>query len=179
MANSFQDQLLKAGLVDKKKVNKVKQEKYKKTKQKQGRNAATDDEEKLRAQQTMREQAELDRELNRRKVESQRLKAIQAQIRQLIEMNRIAQDDNGVAYNFQHDNAIKRVYVSEDTHKRIVSGHLAIACFDERYEIIPRRVAEKIQQRDDGCIVVFNSTQDSGTDDDEYADYKVPDDLMW
>ena len=40
-------------------------------------------------------------------------------------------------------------------------------------------VAEKIMQRDASCIVSDATTRLETEEDDPYADYKVPDDLMW
>ena len=58
-------------------------------------------------------------------------------------------------------------------------GLLAIVRLDAGYEVIPSVVAEKIKLRDESCIVSNAATQAENEDDDPYADYKVPDDLMW
>ena len=42
------------------------------------------------------------------------------------------------------------------------------------YEVIT-----KIRQRDESCILGNATVQHEGGEDDPYADYKVPDDLMW
>ena len=48
------------------------------------------------------------------------------------------------------------------------------------YAIIPAVVAEKIAQRDASSIVLHSAlSQDEQDEDDPYADFKVPDDLMW
>jgi hypothetical protein len=51
--------------------------------------------------------------------------------------------------------------------------------FDAGYEVIPSIVAEKIRLRDESCIVSNAVRQLDNEGDDPYADYKVPDDLMW
>ena len=45
--------------------------------------------------------------------------------------------------------------------------------------MIPSIVAEKIMQRDAACIVSQSSNRQENEEDDPYADYQVPDDLMW
>jgi len=45
--------------------------------------------------------------------------------------------------------------------------------------VIPSVVAEKIKLRDEFCIVSNATTQAENGGDEPYADYKVPDDLMW
>ena len=60
------------------------------------------------------------------------------------------------------------------------SGRLAIAKLDERYELVPMAVAEKIKQRDEQCIILREHNEKQEVDEnDPYADYQIPDDLMW
>lgn len=179
MSNPFQDQFLKAGLVDKNRVNKAKQEKYKNDKLQQGTNKAIVDENKVQSQQAMQQKAEKDRELNRLKLENDKKKAIAAEIRQLIQTNAIAGGKGDVAYNFTHDAVIKRVYVNNDVRKQIGEGRVAIVAIDNRFDVIPKDVAEKIRQRDATYFVFLNDSTAKSSEDDAYAAYKVPDDLMW
>ena len=179
MANAFQDQLLKAGLVSKDKLNKTNKTKHKQAKQ-QPKNAATEtDKIKQQVKKAALDKAERDRELNFQKVEEDNKKAIVGQIRQLVEMNRIATDDGETAYNFEDENKIKHIYVTDDLRNRIVNGRLAIVRLDTSYSLVPTVVAEKIMQRDASYIVLINESVQASDEDDEYADYKVPDDLMW
>lgn len=179
MANAFQDQLLKAGLVSKDKLNKANKSKHKQAKQ-QPKNQTTDaDQRKREIKQAAKLKAERDRELNRQKVEKDNKKAIVAQIRQLVEMNRISVEGGESVYNFEDDKKIKHIYVTDDKRKQIVNGRLAIVRLDEKYELVPKIVAAKIMQRDDSFVILCNETTQASDEDDEYADYKVPDDLMW
>jgi uncharacterized protein YaiL (DUF2058 family) len=49
------------------------------------------------------------------------------------------------------------------------------------YELVPAIVAEKIKQRDDSYVLVMNDKiqEETSTNDDPYADFQIPDDLMW
>jgi uncharacterized protein YaiL (DUF2058 family) len=179
MANSFGDQFLKAGLVNKSRLEKAKKSKLKQQKQKHKQKIETVDEAVEAARQVAAEQAARDRELNRRNKEALERKAVLAQVHQLIELNRLPRDDGEVAYHFQDGTAIKTIHVTQEVHDKLVRGLLAIASFDDRYEVIPSVVAEKIKQRDQSCIVSNATTQLESGEDDPYADYKVPDDLMW
>ncbi|AKH69247.1 hypothetical protein IMCC21906_01569 [Spongiibacter sp. IMCC21906] len=175
---SLQEQLLQAGIVDKKKAKKIKQEKRKETKQ-QGK-GQTVDEGKLAAQRALAEKAERDREMNRlRNVEAEK-KAIQAQIIQLIELNRVAKGPGDTPYNFSDAKKIKKIYVSELQHRQLVKGQLAVARLKDQYELVPVQIAEKIRQRDEAAILVLNDQSETEiAEDDPYADYQIPDDLMW
>ncbi|MEA2078284.1 MAG: DUF2058 domain-containing protein [Pseudomonadota bacterium] len=176
MANSFGDQLLKAGLVNKDQLNKAKKSKHKQKKEKKVEvvNEAAES-----ARRVAAEKAARDRELNRQQKEAVERKAVQAQIRQLVEMNRLPRDDGEMGYNFQDGTVIKKLFVSEAIRDKLGRGLLAIVRFDAGYEVIPSVVAEKIKLRDESCIVSNAATQLENGDDDPYADYKVPDDLMW
>lgn len=181
-AKSLQDQLLKAGLVDKKKVNKLKAEKLQKQQKiKKGKLSAEDSQVKQQALEAQRqEKIEKDRQLNRVLQEEQQQKAIQAQIRQMIEVNRILKEEGDVAYNFKDGKVVKKLYMSETMQHQLSIGRLAIAKLDDVYEILPEPVADKIKQRDESYILVCNTRQAIEDDeDDPYADFKIPDDLMW
>ncbi|WP_428623544.1 DUF2058 domain-containing protein [Sedimenticola sp.] len=179
MGISLQDQLLKAGLVDKKKASEVRKEKQKQAKQQRKGQAQSVDQAKLAAQAARREQAERDRQLNlQRKAEADK-RALQAQIRQLIEMNQVSVEGGELPYSFTDGNKIKKLYVTEQVQSRLSRGQLAIARFDDRYAVVPIGVAEKIAQRDSLTIVLKNDPVSESDEDDPYADFQVPDDLMW
>lgn len=72
------------------------------------------------------------------------------------------------------------------TQTQLINGRLAIARLvinnssECEYAIIPASVADKIAQRDADSIVVNSAlSQEEQDEDDPYADFKVPDDLMW
>jgi len=179
MANSFGDQFLKAGLVSKDKLNKAKKSKHKQKKAENRKNSEAVNEAAESARRIAAEKAARDRELNRQQKEAVERKAVQAQIRQLIEMNRLPRDGGEMGYNFQDGTAIKKLFVPEEIHDKLGRGLLTIVRFDAGYDVIPSVVAEKIKLRDESCIISNTATQLDNGDDDPYADYKVPDDLMW
>jgi uncharacterized protein len=180
MANALQDQLLNIGLVDKKKAAQVKKDKFKKNKKNRNTKAIIVDENKLLIQQKIEQKKEQDRLLNQQKQEKAELKAIKAQIKQLIDHSAIKNNRGEIEFNFQDNNLIKQLRVSEQIQQSIISGALAIVKWDEKYQLVPNVVATKIAQRDQSFIVLLNSQQESDNAvDDEYAEYEIPDDLMW
>jgi len=180
MSNSLFDQLKKSGLVNDKKARQVKQEQYQSQKQQKGKKAPpTADEAKQLAQQALTEKFERDRLLNQQRKKEAEHKAITAQIKQLIESNRITNRDGEIAYNFTDGSVIKRIHVNANVHKELSSGHLTIVKLNGRYELVPSAVADKIKQRDASYIIACASTEATAAKDDPYAAYKVPDDLMW
>ncbi|WP_207061460.1 DUF2058 domain-containing protein [Motiliproteus sp. SC1-56] len=176
---SLQDQLMKAGLVDKKKLQNAKKEKHKNRKQ-QGKKPGQDEAEALlRSQQAKAEKAERDRALNREKQALAERNAIAAQVRQLIESNRLRDSDGETAYNFSDGRQIKRIYIKDELVTPLSRGQLAIVRFGEGYALVPAKVAEKISQRDSQSVVVLNEPEVAPDEDDPYAEYQIPDDLMW
>ena len=81
---------------------------------------------------------------------------------------------------------IKKIAVDKPTQTQLINGRLAIARLatnaagESEYAIIPAVVAEKIAQRDATSIVLHSAlSQEVQDEDDPYADFKIPDDLMW
>lgn len=183
MAKSLQEQLLGAGVVDKKKANKIKAEKLQ-TKQKAKKGQVDNSEEIARQSELKRqkeEKAARDKELNLKRQAEIEHKAILGQIRQIILHNRVARDDGEIAYNFTDDKKVKKLYVSEKMHKDLSEGRLAIAKLEGLYEIVPKGIAEKVHEKEPAMILVMNTTaeQDVVDEDDPYAEFQIPDDLMW
>ena len=181
MANSLQDQLLKAGIINKQKAGKVNAEKRKKIKQSRQTKTNNVDENKQAVQQAQTAKAEKDRHLNQQRQQQLEQKAIYAQIRQLILSNRQPQDDSESAYNFSDNNIVKNIYISASLREQISKGQLAIVKLDDKYEVVPTIVAKKISERHNDFVIVLNEPTNSSdmTEIDAYADYQIPDDLMW
>lgn len=179
---SLQEQLLKSGLVTTAQAKTAKTDKRKQTQQQRKNNSVPlVDESKELVQKAQAEKAERDRELNQLIKRQEEQKQLNAQIRQLIELNKQPRDNDGLAFHFSDNNKIKTLYVSEKMREQIISGRLAIVKLDENYEVVSSEVAEKISLRDTASVIVLNDQSIKITDDSEdpYADYRVPDDLMW
>jgi len=173
MGNSLQDQLLKAGLVSE---QQVKQTKSKKRKQKR----AGDDRSEAQRRDAAKAAAakrEHDRELNRQRDEEAKRKAEEVALWQLVRDSRISRDGGDLAYNFTDGTKLKRLYVTAEQQSGLVAGKLAIVRQDDFYALVPAGVAERVGAHDAKLVLVHNKPGDD--EDDEYADYKVPDDLMW
>lgn len=182
MSNSLRDQLLKAGLVDEKKLRQSRQEKKNHgRKQKGGKGTAPAAHGGSAAEQARRQQAERSRELNRNQQEAAARKALAAQIRQIIETHRVARDGE-LTYHFQHGNKVRRIHVNQDQHERLSRGQLGIVTLSGGYELLPLDALEKVRERDAARVVLCNEPGGetrSPAADDPYAGYEIPDDLVW
>lgn len=180
---SLQEQLLKAGLTSEKQTKKANKEKRQQAKVARKSKQAIVDETKLAAEKALAEKTKRDRLLNQQREAKALEKAITAQIKQLIDMNKISDTTGDIGYNFT-DGTIKKIYVSKLIQDQLSNGRLAIVKWQEtsktHYEIVPALVADKIAQRDVSVVVLLNDkSQDIIDEDDPYADFPIPDDLMW
>lgn len=181
MRNPLQEQLLKAGLVKKGQVAKVVREQVK---QHQGKAAAATDEAAMRAaQQAQAERAERDRALAAQRNAQARAAEQHAQVRQIIESHKVAQEGE-IAYRFADGDAIRSVLVTTALRAQLASGTLVIARHEGGYALLPRAAADKVYARSDETIVLDHG-RDAGTDpatdaeDEYYKQFEVPDDLTW
>ncbi len=176
---SLQEQLLKAGLVDKNKAKLVHQEKTKQKKVERKTGVQAVDEARQAAQEAQRKQAERARELNAERDAAANQKAIFAQIAQMVQQNRQNKGAGDIAYNFTYINKIERIYVSKEVQAHLIAGRLVIVGHNEAFELVPRVIADKIAERDPGRVVRVNKSSHEVEEDDPYAEFKIPDDLMW
>jgi len=172
---SLQDQLLKAGLTNKSNANKIKSQKHKQAKQQQNKKPIVN-EVKQQADAARAKQLEKDRLLNEQRNKAAEQKQIAGQIRQLIELNKLQQDEEGAAFNFTDDNKVKALYLSEALKNDVIAGRAVIARTAQQYQVVAANVAAKIAERDESCLIIL---ADAAPVSDDYADFEVPDDLMW
>ena len=176
---SLQEQFLKAGLVDKNKVKLVNQDKTKQKKVERRTGTVTVDEARVAAQELQRKNAERARELNAQRDAAASQKAIAAQIAQMVKLNRQSKGNGDVAYNFTHGTKIDRIHVSAAVQAHLMAGRLVIVCLGGATELVPRVIADKIAERDPSLVVRVKKVSNEIDEDDPYAAFQIPDDLMW
>lgn len=184
MSKSLQDQLLGAGLIDNKKAKKISKETRKTKNEKRRNKDFSASESQQAAQRALQEKQARDKALNAELQAAAEKKSIAAQVIQLIKYYKVS-GKGDVEYNFSDNNKIKKIWVSQKAFDEITRGRLTIARLDEGYELIPKPIADKIRERDMASVVVYNTgnvevdAEQSSDDDDYYAQFEIPDDLMW
>ena len=181
-ANPLQEQLLKAGLVKKSKVAEVAREQ---NKARHAKGPSELNEIQLEAERVRAEKVERDRALATEHKAQARITELRAQARQIIEDKKVPRLGES-EYRFTADGAIRTVLVDDDLRKKLSSGALVIARLGDRYELLPRAAGDKVRERD-ASMIVLDHGQDAGTqpsvgtseDDAYYAQFQVPDDLVW
>jgi len=180
-ANPLQEQLLKAGLVKKSQVAQVAKAQVKARHVKGGGGPS---EIQLEAERARVEKAERDRALEAERKAQGRVNELRAQARQIIADKRVPRAGES-EYRFTVDGTIRTLLVNDDLRRKLSSGVLVIARVDDRFELLPREAGAKVRERD-AAMIVLDHGQDSGApaattseDDEYYAQFKVPDDLVW
>lgn len=179
MGNSLQDQLLQAGLIDQQRLDKARKDK-KKTRQQRAGKRRTQTDSRPAPTPEQREKAARDRELEQQRSEVRRQREVAAQVRQLVRDHRHPrrETEDDTPFHFENKGKIKRIFVSPEAHRLITSGRLVIVNADGVFELVPAAIAEKIRQRNPSLVI--DLPEDGAPDaDDPYAQYQVPDDLMW
>lgn len=107
-------------------------------------------------------------------------KANKQKLTALIEQNTLNTPEAEFPYQFQVGTTIKKVYVTEAQRQALIAGELAITFLDGRRCLIPATIVDEIRALDPKKIVIIpKSDSDTTAEDDPYAQFKVPDDLMW
>ena len=179
MSLSLRDQLLKGGLVNEKQAKQASKQQQKQQRLEKKGQVEKDNSQREAALKAQAEKQARDQELNRQQQEKAEQKARAAQVKQLIETSRLPKLTTDDYYNFVDDKKVKRISVNNLMRDKLSSGSLAIVRHGGGYEIIPRDAALKIQERDPRRVVLLNTRTEEVDEDDPYAAYKVPDDLMW
>ena len=180
--NPLQEQLLKAGLVKKSKVAEVAREQHK-ARHAKGPSQSSDIQREV--ERARAGKAERDRALAAEHKARAHLAELRAQARQIIEDKKVPRSGES-EYRFTVDGAIRTLLVNDDLRRQLSTGALVIARLGDRYELLPRAAGDKVRERDAGMIVLDHgleagSESSAGTSEDDayYAQFKVPDDLVW
>lgn len=177
MSLSLREQLLQAGLVGSKQVKKAEQE----NRQQARKNPAVQSEKQQALQKQQAEKIARDKELNRKRDEERQRQARLAEIRQLVEQNRLPRIESDEYFNFVHRNKVHRIAVDTSLRERITSGQVILVRYGKFYASVLPDIAEKVRERDAGSVVDLNAqiAPSAESPDDPYKDFAVPDDLMW
>lgn len=181
-ANPLQEQLLKAGLVKKSKVAEVAREQ---NKARHAKGSTSASEIQREAERARTEKVERDRALAAEQKAQARVNELRAQARQIIEDRKVPRSGES-EYRFTADGVIRSLLVNDTLRKQLTCGALVIVRLDERFELLPRPAADKVRERDPGMIVLDHgqaadaeASAMSSEDDAYYAQFTVPDDLVW
>ncbi len=166
MSDSLRDQLLQAGF------NAPKTDTARKKKPRKPRHTKTDPDKRSTQQ-------DADSAIAARK-------AVKAQIKALIESVAIKEHAGDSVYRFTVQKRIRELHIKEDIRLQLIAGSLVITRLNGTTQLVPAETADQIRALNPNWAIfdtagshsVAQSHQaDDGADD--YADFQVPDDLVW
>lgn len=181
---SLQEQLLKAGLTTKQKSRQANSDQRKKNKQKRSgvaHAAGLQEQVKEDLVKAQAEKSAKDSALNEARNKEIADKEQGLRIKQILQHHQITGVSGESEYNFTFDNKIKKLSLNSITHKALVNGRLSLCGLLDNTYLVTSETAAKVAELNPTIVLVQNDIVEiEGTDeDDPYADYQIPDDLMW
>jgi len=181
MSDSLREQLLKAGLATEKQYRQASRQagRQQQPAKSDKRNATADAALAAKQAAARAAKAQRDRELSRQRDADAQAKARWAEIRQLIEQNRVPKPDGYDYFNFVDRGKVRRIPVDAELRERITGKDLCIVRCEGRYDLVPAAIAERIRERNERAVIDLDTTPAATDPDDPYKDYVVPDGLIW
>jgi len=177
---SLQDQLLKAGLTSEHKAKVAKSEKRKaQKKKKKGATSDPSDLQKHIAQTKLEQQKKAEEQNQAKKAELKEREQV-ARVKQILEHHNQDEIRGELTFNFTYNNKVKELDVDEPTKNALSKGRLAICVLEGQFFVLQDEPARKVAEVDEKYIVFHVADDSQGPDEnDPYADYEIPDDLVW
>ncbi len=186
MSSSLQDQLLKAGLATKQGARTAQTEKRKKNKQKKKKGADTRSELTKELEQSKLDKQQKDLELNQQIKAEADAKAQKAQVIQMIKDHGLTDFKGDLTFNFTYQNKIKKLNVDGKARDALVSGRLGVCVLegeDDFYLLVESSVRKLLTIDDTVVAYLYDRTKEEEAavveEEDPYAEYQIPDDLIW
>jgi uncharacterized protein YaiL (DUF2058 family) len=182
MSDSLRDQLLKAGLVTKKQaVQAERQQHLQQHREKKAHGPAPAAGRQRAAAASQAAKAARDRQLNEARQAKVEARSRAAEIRQLLEQNRLPtlEGEQFEYFNFVAGRKIRRIALDKDRRERLRRGELCIVWHQGRTGLVPADIAARIGERDARAVIAFDDAPAVVDENDPYKDFVVPDDLTW
>lgn len=178
MSDSLREQMLKAGF--KESANDKRSGKTQKHKSAQQKSGAARKKHQNPKHQTG--PSTLERQnIEKRKAEvaqAAERKRVKAEIKGLIVADKIDDVKGEIAHSYVIGKRIKQMFVNETARKELLAGNWVITRLNGATFIIPASTGIKVRALNPDWVVV-TPTDDNSSEDDDYADFQVPDDLTW
>ena len=178
---SLQDQLLKSGLINKQKAKQAQTEKRRKAKQKKKKGAVEVSALQAAVNQQKEQQKQQDLDKNRETQAQLDARSAHGKLIQMIAQHCEKNYQGEVDYHFTFENKVKRIAINDKTQQGLVNGSLAICVLNEEFYLINKEATAKLSEIDASVLVSLHekvATSDI-EEDDPYAEFAIPDDLMW
>jgi len=177
MADSLRDQLIAAGFEAPKKPEKKPAKKGQGKKRRADTNSKNSTHKKSAKKTALNDSAEKQKAAD---ADALKRKELKAQIKELIDNNKIEKWKGEIAYRYTVDNRIRELYVCEAAQKQLTARDVSITRLNGETFLVPVAIATEITKINPQWSV-FNATdaEEKPSEDDGYSEFQVPDDLQW
>lgn len=179
---SLQEQLMKSGLVNKQKAQQAQTDKRRQAKQKKKKGTVVISEVQIAIQEKSELQRQIDLDKNQQTQEQLAIRSAHGKLIQMIAQHCEKNYQGELDYHFTYDNKIKRIAVTPQIQQGLIKGLLAICVLNEEFYLINKEAAEKLFAIDQSVLVALHDQSDNVAiqdEEDPYAEFAVPDDLIW
>lgn len=179
---SLQEQLLKSGLINKQKAKQVQTEKRRKAKQKKKKKGAVEITAlQIAVNEKKAQQKQQDLEKNKETQAQLDARAAHGKLIQMIAQHCEKDYQGEIDYHFTFAKKVKRIAVNEKTQQRLINGALAICVLNDEFYLINKEAADKLKEIDASVLVTLHDQTETADieEDDPYAEFTIPDDLIW
>lgn len=181
MRNALHEQLLKAGLIDEKRLRDLEREQQRpkspgpRSRLPIKQQAATS---RGQVQAPPRPQPVQGPPKAKTEAQAER-RALEREIVQLIKTGRLPHNDGDEHYNFIDNKKIGRIYVTPTMQAALVKGDYVVVRLRSRYAVVTAETAGLIAQRAPEFVIANMPPASTAIEDPTYQDFPVPDDLRW
>lgn len=179
---SLQEQLMNSGLVNKQKAKQAQTEKRRQAKQKKKKGAVVVSDVQVAIQEKTQQQKQKDLANNQQTQQELAIRAAHGKLIQMIAQHCEKDYQGELDYHFTYDNKVKRIAVTPLIQQGLIKGVFAICVLNEEFYLINKEAAEKLRAIDESVLVALHDqtkTKPESIEDDPYAEFAIPDDLMW
>lgn len=178
---SLQEQLMKSGLINKQKAKQAQTDKRRKAKQKKKKGTVEVSDVQLSIDAQKEQQRLQDLEKNRQTQADLDARSAHGKLIQMIAQHCEKNYQGEIDYHFTYDNKVKRIAINDDIQTSLVNGRLAICVLNEEFYLINKEATEKLAEIDASVLVALHEKVDVNAieEDDPYAEFAVPDDIVW
>ena len=178
---SLQEQLMKSGLINKQKGQQAQTEKRRKAKQKKKKGTVEVSEVQISINEQKEQQKQKDIQTNRQNQAELDVRAAHGKLIQMIAQHCEKNYQGEIDYHFTYDNKVKRIAVNDTTQQGLIRGLLAICVLNEAFYLINKEAAAILTEIDPSVLVALHDKKEPllAQEDDPYADFAIPDDLIW
>lgn len=179
---SLQEQLMNSGLINKQKAKQAQTEKRRKAKQKKKKGTVVISDVQIAVQEKAELQRQKDLANNQQTQEELAIRAAHGKLIQMIAQHCEKDYQGELDYHFTFDGKVKRIAVTPQIQQGLIKGVFAICVLNEAFYLINKEAAVKLREIDESVLVALHDqSENTQTDnaDDPYAEFAIPDDLMW